>query len=132
MSDQPSPFVESAEERPLEAVPRTRGAYKAVLVGEESGAPRFEKRRFVLESGGRIPAHRHPEIEHEQYVLDGEMRLELDGDTVVVREGDVVFIPAGTVHAYENTGDQSVEFLCTVPVTDDYETDWLEELEGAS
>ncbi|MFB6265402.1 MAG: cupin domain-containing protein [Bradymonadaceae bacterium] len=123
-------YVESAESRALEPVPNTRGAHKAVLIGEEDGALNFAERRFVLEPGGRIPAHRHPDIEHEQYVLRGEMKLELDGETVTASAGDAVFIPATTVHAYENEGDQPVEFLCTVPITEDYETEWLEELEA--
>ena len=119
--------VESAEGRRLEPVPRCRGAKKAVLIGEEEGAPNFAKRRFVLEPGGRIAAHRHPHIEHEQYVLSGEMTLGLDDETMTAGEGDVVFIPAGTVHWYENQTDESVEFLCTVPITDEYTTEWLED-----
>lgn len=119
-------LVTEATSRRLEPVPRTRGAHKAVLIGTSDGAPNFEKRRFVLDPGGRIPAHKHPDIEHEQYVLSGELEIGLDEETVRVRTGDVVFIPAGTVHWYENSSDEPAEFLCSVPITDDYETDWLE------
>ena len=119
--------VLSADSVELEAVPRTRGAFKAVLIGESDGAPAFAKPRFVLEPGGRIPAHRHPDIEHEQYVVSGEMTIGLDDETAVAREGDAVFIPAGTVHWYENETDEPCEFLCTVPITETYDTDWLEE-----
>jgi quercetin dioxygenase-like cupin family protein len=100
----------------------------AVLIGEADGAPNFAKRRFVLEPGGRIPAHRHPDIEHEQFVVRGEMTLGLDDETVTAKAGDVVFIPAQTVHWYQNDGEEPCEFLCTVPITEEYETEWLEEL----
>lgn len=123
----PDPQVQSAETPSLEPVPRTRGAHKATLIGEADGAPNFAKRRFLLEPGGRIPAHRHPDIEHEQYVLAGDMELGLGDRTVTVSAGETVFIPAGTAHWYENHGDEPVEFLCTVPITDEYETEWLEE-----
>ena len=121
-------YVTTADDRKLEPVPRARGTYMAVLIGPDDGAPNFAKRRFVLEPGGRIPAHRHPDIEHEQYVVRGEMTLGLDDETVTARAGDIVFIPARTVHWYENEGDEACEFLCTVPITADYETEWLETL----
>lgn len=122
-------YVASANARELKKVPRARGTYMAVLIGEEDGAPHFAKRRFVLEPGGRIPAHFHPDIEHEQYVMRGEMTMGLDDETVTAKAGDVVFIPAKTVHWYQNDGDEPCEFLCTIPITDDYETEWLETLE---
>jgi quercetin dioxygenase-like cupin family protein len=123
-------YVIDSKSRELQPVARARGTYKAVLIGEADGAPHFAKRRFVLEPGGRIPAHRHPDIEHEQYVVSGEMTLGLDDETVTAKAGDVVFIPAQTVHWYQNDGDEPCEFLCTVPITKDYETEWLEELDA--
>ena len=124
--------VLDADDVELQPVPRTRGAHKAVLIGPDDGAPNFATRRFLLEPGGRIPAHRHPDIEHEQYVLSGEMTLGLDDETVSVGAGEAVFIPAETVHWYENRSDEPVEFVCMVPNTDVYETDWLEELDDAT
>lgn len=115
-----------SDERPLKPVPRTRGARMAVLIGPDDGAPNFSKRRFVLEPGGRIPAHWHADIEHEQVVVSGEMVLGLDDEVVTVRAGDIVFIPARTTHWYHNRTDEPCEFLCTVPITDSYETEWVE------
>ncbi|WP_293171153.1 cupin domain-containing protein [Oceanithermus sp.] len=107
-------------------VERARGAYIQVLVGPDEGAPNFFLRKFTLEPGGYIPLHRHAAIEHEQYVLRGRMRLVLDGEAREVGAGDAVFIPAGVAHSYANVGDEPVEFLCIVPKTDDYVTEWLE------
>lgn len=107
-------------------VARARGAGMAVLLGPEEGATNFITRRFVLDPGGRIPEHRHDAIEHEQVVLRGEMVLRLDGVERVVRAGDAVLIPAGCAHAYENRSHEPVEFLCVVPATETYATEWLE------
>ncbi len=116
---------------PGEAVPqpvtRARGARMAVLIGPEVGAPRFVTRRFVLEPGAAIPLHRHDTIEHEQVVVRGEMVLTIDGERRVVRAGDAIFLPAGCAHAYENLGAEEVEFICVVPNTRDYQTEWLED-----
>lgn len=115
-------------EAPAEPVRRARGARMAVLIGPRQGAEQVVTRRFTLAPGGAIPEHRHDTIEHEQVVVSGEMALTLDGVERVVRAGDAVFIPAGTAHAYANRSqEQEVEFLCIVPATSDYRTEWLAE-----
>jgi quercetin dioxygenase-like cupin family protein len=119
--------VQKASDAKLQPVPRARGAKMAVLIGEDDGAPNFAKRRFILEAGGRIPRHFHPDIEHEQFIVRGSMSLGLGDDFEEVAEGDVVFIPAGVEHWYENTSGAPCEFLCSVPITEDYETVWLED-----
>jgi len=120
-------LVIASGEAPLAPVARARGARMAVLVGPEQGAPSFVTRRFTLAPGGRIPAHRHPTLEHEQVVVRGEMVLTMDGRNRVVRAGDAVFLPAGCAHAYENLGTEEVEFICVIPRTAGYETEWLED-----
>jgi quercetin dioxygenase-like cupin family protein len=114
-------------DRELKLVPRARGTRMVVLIGVDDGAPNFLTRKFVLEPGARIPAHRHPNIEHEQVMLSGEMVLGLDEKTVTVTAGQAVFIPAGVTHWYENRSDANVEFLCMVPRTASYDTEWLED-----
>ena len=107
-------------------VPRCRGASLKILLGPESGVPNFITRQFTLSPGGRIPCHRHDDIEHEQVVLEGSMVLGLDSREVEVGPGDSVFIPAGVRHWYENRNSVPVRFLCVVPRTDNYQTEWLE------
>lgn len=47
--------------------------------------------------------HRHPHA--EVFVLhDGESELEIDGERVVARAGDVVIIPPNAWHVFRNTG----------------------------
>lgn len=108
-------------------VKRARGARMGVLIGPEQGAPHFVTRRFVLAPGARIPAHRHPAIEHEQVMVRGEMVLGMGGEVRTVRAGDAMFLPAGCAHWYENRTAEEVEFLCIIPNTPGYETEWLEE-----
>jgi len=109
-----------------EVVARSRGAAIQVLIGESDGAPHFVTRRFTLAPDGRIPGHRHNTIEHEQVMLTGSMVIGLDSREVEVSKGDCIFIPAGVAHWYENRSDQTAAFLCVVPRTQDYQTEWLE------
>jgi len=117
--------VSSADKVRRVPVDRAEGAYVQILVGPDV-APRFLMRRFTLLPGGRIPKHLHPEIEHEQYVLQGTIRIGLGEKVIDVGPGDVVFIPLGTPHWYENIGDEPAMFLCMVPATQDYRTEWLD------
>ncbi|HVN76530.1 MAG TPA: cupin domain-containing protein [Thermoanaerobaculaceae bacterium] len=107
-------------------VKRARGARMGVLIGPEQGARNFITRRFVLAPGARIPAHRHPAIEHEQVMVRGEMVLGTGDEVNTVRAGDAMFLPAGSAHWYENRTAEEVEFLCIIPNTPGYETEWLE------
>lgn len=126
MTDQGRWVIRSINNAAASPVERSRGATIEVLLGPEQGTPHFATRHFTLAPGGRIPCHSHEAIEHEQVVLEGEMVLGLDGEERVVRAGDSVFIPAGTAHWYENRGAVPVRFLCMVPLTDEYQTTWLE------
>lgn len=125
--DRGKPTVIAPQAAPAPPVKRARGARMAVLIGPEQGAPNFITRRFLLAPGGRIPAHRHPIIEHEQVMVRGEMVLGVNDEVRVVCAGDAMYLPAGCAHWYENRTTEEVEFLCVIPNTKDYITEWLED-----
>jgi len=76
--------------------------------------PNFIMRRFVMGPGGGMPNHTNT-VEHEQYVLAGRARIGIDGQEFDVQVGDVVFIPNGVPHWYQNVGEENFEFLCIIP-----------------
>jgi len=84
-----------------------------VLISAQEG-PNFALRKFSMQPGGGMPRHTNT-VEHEQYVLRGHARIGIGDDIHEVRAGDVVFIPEGIVHYYENIGEEPFEFLCIVP-----------------
>lgn len=122
----PTPLVRPVSSAPSVEVDRARGASMRILIGPDDGADRLITRCFTLQPGGRIPCHRHADVEHQQLVLEGEMVVSLDGEERVAGALDCVLIPAGTAHWYENRGDRPVRFLCVIPRTDGYATEWLE------
>jgi quercetin dioxygenase-like cupin family protein len=63
---------------------------------------------FEIEPIGKIPDHSHGD--QWGVMLDGKMKLSIAGQTKVYENGDIYFIPAGTVH--------SAEFLTKVRVID--------------
>jgi quercetin dioxygenase-like cupin family protein len=83
-----------------------------VLISSLEG-PNFALRKFSMQKGGGMPRHTNT-LEHEQYVLRGEANITVGEEIHHVKTGDVVFIPEGVVHSYENTGEEPFEFLCIV------------------
>ncbi len=88
-----------------------------VLISGKEG-PNFALRRFTMQKGGGMPRHTNT-VEHEQYVLCGKATITIGDETYQVKTGDVVFIPEGAVHSYQNTGEEPFEFLCIIPNKED-------------
>jgi quercetin dioxygenase-like cupin family protein len=67
-----------------------------------------------LDPGVKSSRHTHPG-EEIVYVLDGApLEYELEGKTpVTLTPGDVLFIPAGTIHAAKNVGNRKGAELAT-------------------
>jgi quercetin dioxygenase-like cupin family protein len=88
-----------------------------VLISAQEG-PNFALRKFSMQKGGGMPRHTNT-VEHEQYVLRGQATITLGEETHHVKMGDVVFIPEGVIHSYQNTGEEPFEFLCMIPNKED-------------
>ena len=57
-----------------------------------------------LKRGALVPIHRH-DSEQVTYVLEGALRVYVDGEEMTVREGEVLRIPGGTPHQAEALDD---------------------------
>jgi quercetin dioxygenase-like cupin family protein len=110
-------FVKHVDEVAAKEVAAGKDTTIQVLISSQEG-PNFALRRFRMQRGGGMPRHTNT-VEHEQYVLRGHARIGIGDETFDVHPGDVVLIPGGAVHYYENTGTEPFEFLCIVPNKDD-------------
>ena len=88
-----------------------------VLISAQEG-PNFALRKFSMLPGGGMPRHTNT-VEHEQYVLRGQAMITIGDETHHVKTGDVVFIPEGMIHSYQNTDEEPFEFLCIIPNKED-------------
>jgi len=72
--------------------------------------------RVELEPGYTSPRHTHPG-EEIVYVLEGLLEYQVEGKAAVtLKAGDVLFIPAGTIHAAKNVGTGNGAELATYVV----------------
>jgi quercetin dioxygenase-like cupin family protein len=105
--------VKHAGDVPAQVVKAGDMAKMQVLISAQEG-PHFAMRRFLMEQGGGMPNHTNT-VEHEQYVLAGHAIIGIGKEEFEVRSGDVVFIPEGVPHWYQNIGEDDFEFLCIIP-----------------
>ena len=112
MSNEKQPIVKSSESFAKDVVAAGTGTTRQVLIGPDD-APHFALRRFIMEPGGGMPNHTNT-VEHEQYIVRGSAKVGIGDNLYDIKQGDVVFIPAGVPHWYE-AGAEGFEFLCMVP-----------------
>jgi quercetin dioxygenase-like cupin family protein len=104
----------------LEGVP-------GVSLAQQTGIKRTDLQRHDLSAPGReavqvrvdidpgvaFGRHTHPG-EEIIYVLAGSLEYQIDGKPpVTLKAGDVLFIPAGTIHAAKNVGSVTASELAT-------------------
>ncbi len=68
--------------------------------------------RVDFAPGSAFPRHTHPG-EEIIYVIEGTLEYEIAGKPVRVKAGDVLFVPAGAVHAAKNVGNDNGAELAT-------------------
>jgi quercetin dioxygenase-like cupin family protein len=71
--------------------------------------------RVEFNPGEVAPEHTHPG-EEIIYVLEGTLEYRIGGKPVSVKPGDVLFVPAGTVHSVKNLGSTRGAELATYVV----------------
>ena len=97
-----------------------------VVQAQQAGAKRTELQRHELSMPGReviqvrvdlepgfaFPSHTHPG-EEIIYVIEGTWQYEIGGKPVTAKAGDVLFVPAGTIHSAKNVGTGNAAELAT-------------------
>ena len=79
----------------------------------DNAALPYSQAHAALSPGKRSLAHRLRGSE-VYYVLQGQGKMHIDGESGEVRAGHVVYVPPGATQFIENTGDDELAFLCIV------------------
>jgi quercetin dioxygenase-like cupin family protein len=100
--------------RPSEEIRIGGIAVRYRLEGEASGdsVAVFE---FDVAAGARVPgAHSHDGFEETIYGLEGVLSWTLDGQQIDVGPGDVLCIPRGVVHRFDNDHEADAKMLAII------------------
>jgi quercetin 2,3-dioxygenase len=68
-----------------------------------------------MPKGPGLPAHVHERTYESLMVLEGRVRVILDGDEQVLTRGDTASIPPGTVHSYAGDGHYTKVLTMSAP-----------------
>ena len=95
----------------------TPGATRTELQRHDLSVPGREviQVRVELAPGAAFPSHTHPG-EEIIYVIAGTWAYEVAGKPVTAKSGDVLFVPAGTIHSAKNVGAGTAAELATYVV----------------
>jgi quercetin dioxygenase-like cupin family protein len=81
-----------------------------LITGEQSGGALFMAEVSVPPGCGN-PPHIHSREDETFYVQQGELTVQVGGKTVTASTGDVVCLPKGIAHAFQNNGKVEVKAL---------------------
>lgn len=84
----------------LEIGHRPWGYYEVLL-----DDPAMKVKRIVVQPGGRLSLQRHQQRAEHWFVAQGEARVSLDGQELLLRAGQSVDIPQRAWHRVQNTSD---------------------------
>ena len=96
---------------PVEGMPGGRGE-KIKLINTTLGTHNVDVHLNRLSPGGpRGKVHHHSKADNVYIVKRGEGTLTVEGEMHIVREDDVIFIPAGMKHSLSNLGAEMFEIF---------------------
>jgi quercetin dioxygenase-like cupin family protein len=104
----PSTGASSAPVLPYDA-----GTVRFLATSAQTGG-RFAVVELVEKPGYMTPPHRHDHMDEAFYVLDGTLRVTMDGSTEDHPQGSFVIVPRGEVHAQGSGSDGPVRVLITM------------------
>ena len=74
--------------------------------------------RYVYEPGLNFPEHSHPQ-EQVTMVEEGTLEFQIDGEEVILKEGDLCAIPPNVPHSTSVGNDRAVAISIFTPVRED-------------
>lgn len=82
--------------------------------------------QIYLKRGALVPMHTH-DSEQMTYILQGALRFQVDGEEIIVREGEVLHIPSRLPHQAE-----ALEDTLELDVFSPIRAEWLHTIDEGS
>lgn len=73
--------------------------------------PRFQVKRIVVHSGGKLSLQRHFHRAEHWVVVHGTAEVTIDGEAQLVYENEAVYLPIGCTHRLANPGRVPLEII---------------------
>lgn len=100
---------------PSRAIRATWGTLSPMITPEAVGSSKLEVTFIEINPGTEPgPRHYHAQAENAFIVLEGEIRLSVEGRDFELGPFDFAWVPAGLVHAVQNVGGDQVARLIEI------------------
>ena len=108
--------IKKLEEVPYEEMSAFKGVKKQILIGPKDGSGEIVMRYFSLEPGGNTPYHSHG-FPHVVKIEKGQgIVIDENGKGHPLECNHVAYIQDDEIHGFKNTGAESFDFICIVPL----------------
>lgn len=87
-------------------VHRPWGSYESVLLGH-----RFQVKRLCVHPGGVLSLQKHYHRAEHWVVVEGTALVHRDGEEILLRENESIFLPLGCVHRLTNPGKVTLHLI---------------------
>ncbi len=87
---------------------RPWGNYETLSGGDHLG---HKVKKIQVFTGKRLSLQSHKHRNEHWIIVKGNARVQIDSDVLELRPNDRAYIPAGSKHRIENTGDGVMEFI---------------------
>jgi quercetin 2,3-dioxygenase len=125
------PYAEPRDDAPDDTLPGARAPYflrcgegprhelggllQTLLVGSEQSDGQVTMTTVEMAKGPGLPAHVHERTYEALMVVEGRLRVSLDGVEHVLTRGDTASIPLGVEHAYGGDGHYTKVLTMSAP-----------------
>ncbi|MEU9075976.1 cupin domain-containing protein [Kitasatospora sp. NPDC004745] len=90
---------------------RRGGDLRAMLTPTTCGATSGFMGLAIVQPGERIGEHYHPYSEEFVFVVCGDLEVDLDGETRVIKPNQGLMIPINMRHRFRNVGDTEARMV---------------------
>lgn len=85
----------------------TSDIFRPIRMGKEVFYPKaYDTNSFIMdwtiEAGGKVPNHYHQYMDEHFVVTKGEFIFQVNGEKVLKKAGEEIFVPKGTIHSVSN------------------------------
>lgn len=98
-------------------------SYRPEILTDADNAKELGGMFGLLSPGNQVPYHYHQNRESVIVVISGEAIEVIEGEEMVIKKGDIIFIPSGQKHMTINRSDQDfryLEFFTRPPLSADF------------
>ena len=92
------------------SVPTTDGKLIEEHWGNSTGNSNVSIAHMVAPAGWSEP-HQTPEFDEFTYIISGKKQFEIDGETVVLRKGESIWVQKGARVRYSNPFEEECEYM---------------------